>query len=206
MSAKPTNSSDKIDIYVLQENASNTKYDEEHQKLLIEMAIRIRELADNKGVHFDKIAPAIGVSTGVLSKISNAKGFVEMTIMIRLAKYFDVSLDYILGISEVKNVSNEDISKLLGLSDISIDRISKISNKKVLNSIFENDDEYLYSLMQCTQDYINACSELKKFEEDNIEDDRLEYNDKYFQLKKKVLSEKMGMYEIYSMLVDNNIK
>ena len=44
----------------------------------------------------------------------------EIGMLIKIANYFNVSLDYLLGISNYKNVENLDISNILGLTDKAI--------------------------------------------------------------------------------------
>lgn len=50
-----------------------------------------------------------------------------------------------MGASDVKNYINNEINKLFGLNDISIDNLMTMSNKENTNILFDrNRDEVLY--------------------------------------------------------------
>lgn len=60
----------------------------------------LKELRENQGISQQKLAKEIGISQSNICEYE--KGTVEATesIIIKLANYFDVSTDYLLGIEE----------------------------------------------------------------------------------------------------------
>ncbi len=84
------------------------------------MENRIREL--RKELHMSQVRLAIelGVSQETVSAYENQKHYPSFLQLVKLSDLFHASIDYIMGLSEVrvpKNVSDrEDISALLHLS------------------------------------------------------------------------------------------
>ena len=77
---------------------------------------RINDLIKNRKTTQKKVAIAIGISESTLSRF--LKGEVEKLgeeSIIRLARVFDVSTDFILGVTEIPDKKHYDISEL-GLS------------------------------------------------------------------------------------------
>lgn len=56
----------------------------------------------------NQIADEIGISTGALSKYLNGNATPKADVLFLLAKYFNVTTDYLLGLSDVKN--NEELN------------------------------------------------------------------------------------------------
>ncbi|MDY6368071.1 MAG: helix-turn-helix transcriptional regulator [Clostridia bacterium] len=65
-----------------------------------EMAKRIRALRNEKGVDQNTMAKDINVSNASISYWETAKQIPSAEVIYKMAKYFDVSADYILGIKE----------------------------------------------------------------------------------------------------------
>ncbi len=61
---------------------------------------RIRELREEKGLKQKELAKAIGVAAPRISEWETGKGRPVYEDLIALAKYFDVSVDYLLGLEE----------------------------------------------------------------------------------------------------------
>ena len=59
---------------------------------------RLKELRIDKGVGQIELAKAINVSKGIISLWENDLREPKMSNLIELAKYFDVSIDYLVGV------------------------------------------------------------------------------------------------------------
>jgi len=77
----------------------------------------IGDLRRNMGISQSELSKKIGITASQISRIES--GYIEnisSAILIKLAKEFKVSTDYILGLSTISTPKNRDISEL-GLSD-----------------------------------------------------------------------------------------
>ncbi len=59
----------------------------------------LKELRTEKGIGQVQLAEAIGVSKGIISLWENGLREPTMSSLILLSKFFDVSIDYLVGIS-----------------------------------------------------------------------------------------------------------
>ncbi len=62
-------------------------------------AERFKELRYEKGLNQVELAKQLGVSNGVISLWENGLREPGMYSLIQIAKYFDVSIDYLVGLS-----------------------------------------------------------------------------------------------------------
>ena len=60
----------------------------------------LKELRAERKVNQVDLAKAIGVSKGIISLWENGLREPTLTNLVALAKYFDVSIDYLAGLSE----------------------------------------------------------------------------------------------------------
>ena len=67
------------------------------------LQIRFKELADAKEISKTQCAKDIGISYKTFSNVYNFGKLKQTIIIIQIAKYFDVSTDYLLGLSDSKN-------------------------------------------------------------------------------------------------------
>ena len=106
-------------------------------------ADRLSDLIKESGKTISELAKDIGVSAGILSSYQNDKAVAGVTNLKRIADYFNVSCDYLLGEADCKNPDNEAIRQKIGLSDKSISLLqSNISPNVdytfILNTLVEN--------------------------------------------------------------------
>lgn len=72
------------------------------------MENRIRELRKSRGMNQEVLAAFVGVSQQTISKIEHDINAVGIDLLIQLADYFNVTTDYILGLSnEKRSVARE---------------------------------------------------------------------------------------------------
>lgn len=95
------------------------KFGENLKKLRVSHSLTQKELGDK-----------VGLSKAVVSKYENGLGYPTFEVLIRLASYFNVTTDYLLGVDGAKTI---DIS---GLSDEQTEVLHRLiqvfrdSNKK----------------------------------------------------------------------------
>ena len=99
----------------------------------------IGDLRTNKGWTKLKLSQMTGIPQSQLSRIESGKiTHISSDILIKLAKAFNVSTDYILGLTTVRSPKNYDISEL-GLSENAIKAIVlKKIDIDILNQILEH--------------------------------------------------------------------
>ena len=112
---------------------------------------RIKELREDKGLTIKALAEELGLNVATLSTYERGTREPSINTIIQLAKYFDVTSDYLLGVSDNKTQENAVIGKELGLSDMSISKLTEINAKKeqyyikALNMLIEH-EKILHSI------------------------------------------------------------
>lgn len=104
------------------------------------------QLRNEHGLSLETLADEIGVSRQAYNAWENGKREIKSSYLIQLAKYYNVSVDYLLGLSECRKVDNSYIRKKTGLDDNAIEVLSewnKANDRRkhwmdYLNSIINN--------------------------------------------------------------------
>ena len=65
-------------------------------------AERLKQLRDERGVSQAKVATVLGVSRFAVYSYEKEKAFPTAEGLVALADYFDVTLDYLLGRSDIR--------------------------------------------------------------------------------------------------------
>lgn len=68
-----------------------------------------KSLRKNNGLTQQELGGHLGLSKAVVSKYENGMGYPTFDVLIRIAEYFGVTTDYLLGVAKGKTV---DVSKL----------------------------------------------------------------------------------------------
>lgn len=105
---------------------------------------RLEKLIDEIGISQAEIAKNSGVDKGTLSRHKRAESEAKISDVIKLAKYFRVSTDYLLGLSCFKS-AGQDIQiacVTTGLSEDAIRRICILGEKgkNIINSLLVSKD------------------------------------------------------------------
>lgn len=88
------------------------------------MESRIRQLREKRGLIQEILAAELGITQQMLSKYENDITVIKMDILKRIAEYFNVTTDYLLGVSDVKRdmqrqmKMNETLDKYYDLVEI----------------------------------------------------------------------------------------
>ena len=88
------------------------------------------QIKKDEGLSHDEISRQIGVSSGVLSEWMSDNKTASIENLAKLAKYFNVSADYLLGRTDVKtsNMNVKAICEYLGLNESTIFKLHNMQN------------------------------------------------------------------------------
>lgn len=120
---------------------------------------RIVELAHKKGENMEKLAQCVGITGSQLSRIINGKTLkVSHELVIAIAEEFDVSTDFLLGLTSIPERARLDE---LGLSEKAIrNLVSGRVNRRCINHLLE--DEELIKLMNNSASANNTPADYSK--------------------------------------------
>ena len=68
----------------------------------------LNDLLKEKGISRLKLANAIGISSTTINGYFNNDYYPQIEIAIKMAKFFDCSLDYLFGLSNIKKIVNKN--------------------------------------------------------------------------------------------------
>ena len=87
---------------------------------------RIRDLREDKDLRQIDVAEATGIDQKTLSNYETGKTNPDSYSIMRLAGFFEVTTDYLLGYSDINIKTNEDIIKRLTKIEKEIQTIKKV--------------------------------------------------------------------------------
>lgn len=147
-----------------------TKFEKKNLETLGE---RIRAERTKMGLSQENLAEDLSIKRQMLNYYETDTRKPDIDILIKISEKLNVSIDYLLGKTLSKEISNTEISRKTGLSDESIDRLSKFCVKdnwqidvlygestnymdysKIINKIIEN--ENFEPLLYFIRAYINS--------------------------------------------------
>lgn len=106
---------------------------------------RLKLLRNSEGLSQQELAEKLGVSKGSLGFYETCRNTPDIEFLDRTAKYFGVSVDYLLGRSEVQQEEKTDVKDIcdyLGLSDKSLESILELKcereNIEIFNTFLES--------------------------------------------------------------------
>lgn len=107
---------------------------------------RVKEKREKAGLSMEQLANKLGVSKSRINMWENNGAIPRGDVLIKLANYFKVSTDYLLGNDDESNIdtSNERLSFLQrNLSKLNEDQLSKAEGvlKAVFMDIFNDEEE-----------------------------------------------------------------
>ena len=110
------------------------------------LAVRLRGIMAERNISQDDLGKAIGKQRQTIGTYTTGQSKPDSESVARIAQFFDVSADWLLGISDSRS-SNADIrefAKITGLSEIALNQIliaNQIEQKELIlmvNCLFEN--------------------------------------------------------------------
>lgn len=123
------------------------------------MESRIKQLRENRGLIQEILASGLGITQQMLSKYERDVLCIKVDVLKRIAEYFNVTTDYLLGVSEVKRdlQGQMKVNKTL---DTYYDLI------EIYKGLDEYDQEMVWSIMQT----VKKAGEKRKRDRENTEE------------------------------------
>lgn len=123
------------------------------------MESRIKQLRENRGLIQEILASELGITQQMLSKYERDVLCIKVDVLKRIAEYFNVTTDYLLGVSEVKRdlQGQMKVNKTL---DTYYDLI------EIYKGLDEYDHEMVWSIMQT----VKKAGEKRKRDRENTEE------------------------------------
>ena len=123
------------------------------------MESRIKQLREKRGLIQEILAAELGITQQMLSKYERDVQCIKVDVLKRIAEYFNVTTDYLLGISEVKRDLQGQM-KMNKTLDTYYDLI------EIYKDLDEYDQKMVWSIMQTVK---KTCEKRKKDKENTEE-------------------------------------
>ena len=105
------------------------------------MESRIKQLREKRGLIQEILAAELGITQQMLSKYERDVTLIKVDILKKIATYFNVTTDYLLGVSDVKR----DLQRKMKMNETLDEYYDLIEIYKDLDSY---DKEMIWSIMQ----------------------------------------------------------
>lgn len=105
------------------------------------MESRIKQLREKRGLIQEILAAELGITQQMLSKYERDVTLIKVNILKKIATYFNVTTDYLLGVSDVKR----DLQRQMKMNETLDEYYDLIEIYKDLDSY---DKEMIWSIMQ----------------------------------------------------------
>ena len=123
------------------------------------MESRIKQLRENRGLIQEILVSELGITQQMLSKYERDVLCIKVDVLKKIAEYFNVTTDYLLGISEVKRDLQGQM-KMNKTLDTYYDLI------EIYKGLDEYDQEMVWSIMQTVK---KTCEKRKSGKENTEE-------------------------------------
>ena len=122
------------------------------------MESRIKQLREKRGLIQEILAAELGITQQLLSKYERDITLIKVDILKKIAIYFNVTTDYLLGISDVKR----DLQGQMKMNE-TLDQYYDLV--EVYKELDEYDQEMIWSIIQIVKKII----EKKKIEQKRVD-------------------------------------
>lgn len=112
---------------------------------------RLKTLRFTRKITQERLSKDLDVGRSSISHYENGEQIPDLYKLITIAKYFDISIDYLLGVSNYKNVleKEKNTDPMVGIPN-NIQRNKILSDKDIIFKIInEMNEEQLYYMKAC---------------------------------------------------------
>ena len=161
-------------------NASKTKQASAYKGYDNIIAVRIRKLMEERHTTQQELAENTGCSRQAIAQYADGSNAPNIDKLVSIAKYFDVSLDYMVGLSDVPT-ADKDVQFVCEYTGFTQEAIKELQSEKEFIKRSEKKE---------------ICSEYFEIINNYIEDGNLLYIFTYASDYKKYLQQKNNIYDI----------
>lgn len=122
------------------------------------MESRIKQLREKRGLIQEILAAELGITQQMLSKYERDVTFIKVDILKKIAVYFNVTTDYLLGLSEVKR----DLQGQMKVNET-------LDEYYDLVEIYKNLDKYDHEMIWSIIQIIKKLDEKRKREQKRVD-------------------------------------
>lgn len=115
------------------------------------MGSRIKQLREKRGLIQEMLAAELGITQQMLSKYERDTTLIKVDVLKKIAEYFNVTTDYLLGVSDVKR----DLQGQMKVNETLDEYYDLVEVYKELD---QYDQEMIWSIMQM----VKKTSEMRK--------------------------------------------
>lgn len=110
-------------------------------------AQRLKDLRQEKKISQTELASALNISNRTISMYEQGNSEPNVEILLKIADYFNVTADYLIGRTSCRNIENQSLSNSLGVDEKTIDilRLLSVTTYKYSNL------DYLEAIIQHPQ-------------------------------------------------------
>lgn len=104
---------------------------------------RLRNLRENRHMKQEDLGKKVGLSASTIGMYEQQRRQPDNDMLLKLSEIFDVSIDYLLGKTEIKNYHNpfnDDIEKEIYIKLKNMDKKQKKIILDIINIIYPNDE------------------------------------------------------------------
>ena len=105
------------------------------------MKSRIKELRKKRGLMQQRLASELGITQQMLSRYERDVTLIKVDVLKKIAKYFNVTTDYLLGVSDVKR----DLQRQMNMNETLDEYYDLVEVYKELDPY---DQEMIWSIIQ----------------------------------------------------------
>ncbi|MFQ9889099.1 MAG: helix-turn-helix domain-containing protein [Streptococcus sp.] len=121
------------------------------------MESRIKQLRENRGLIQEILVAELGITQQMLSKYERDILCIKVDVLMKIAEYFNVTTDYLLGISEVKRDLQGQM-KMNKTLDTYYDLI------EIYKDLDEYDQKMVWSIMQTVKKRVKNVKKTRKIQ------------------------------------------
>ena len=134
--------------------------EEEAMHIRLTLQEKLRDLREEKGLKLEELSKEIGISKSALGRYENEEGSeIGHKHICMLANYYNVSADYLVGLSENRNPVNAEIRDL-HLQDKTIELLTSGKlNTRLICEMIEHDD--FPKFLVDTEAYVDRWAEME---------------------------------------------
>ena len=130
------------------------RMDVQHMSTVEIFAGRLKALRTERNLSLNQLAKELNITAQSLSLYENAKRTINIDLLTDISKYFDVSADYLVGLSDIPSLDTDlqAVCKYTGLNEDTVTRIKDEFEYVIIE--FNDNEEYMNKFIETSNNVI----------------------------------------------------